>query len=463
MATVYPAGTYPHMIVNTSGVVHYMRLNESSGGLTGDDADSLTGNWYGISYSQPGAIAGDSNKSIYFDGGGTDYVTFGNNVANVGAFSMEIWIKPTAARTQTFLSKENYVSPWSGWSWWLDGTSMVPVFDRLHDTRGRCRGTGISANQWTHLVVTYDGSVIRQYQNGTLTWEQPDSVGMYTSSYPAIMGAESNSSNTFYSSWYQGYADDLSTYNRALSGTEVKDHYNRGITAPVYNVELSETRTIFSSESRSPIRAILIPRSDGSIIRANEAYGSFTFLELADGGTISGTETSEAVATFSGIVHILSDSGTVRLTTESYAGKAFPSLSDRGSFFAYEDKIQKGFLGLTDTGTVNSTETCNVQSMTNVAKEYPSLVIRQRGFMHIAAQELFNGQIFIQYRHRDLVQKGVPTESHFLVKSKQNVPLALGKITTTWETGQIVIEMFKELDEHPNIMKQFGYYTAVQG
>src|SRR5690606_4188043 len=213
MPTSFPAGTYGHMIVNTPGIVHYMRMNDSSG--SSDDADSLSGSTHSVTTRQPGALVGDDDRSFYFNGS-SSYVNYGNNLTLTGKFSLEIWIKPSRINvSQTFASKENYVGAWSGWTWWLDGS--IPVFSRLAgvNTRYTVRGTALAVNQWTHLVVTYDGITLRQYKNGSLVW---DTLGgsIYTSGYSCILGAATNGQMADRYDPFQGYLDEFAVYNPAF-------------------------------------------------------------------------------------------------------------------------------------------------------------------------------------------------------------------------------------------------------
>lgn len=460
MPSFFPDGTYPGMITRTSGLSHYMRLGETTGTLTGDDGDSLSGTMVNVSGNHAGAVVGDSNSSKNFNGT-SGYITFGNNVQLVGAFSMEVWIYPTVARAATFLSKENYTSPASGWSWWLNA-SMVPIFTRLHSSRSDTKGVAVAINTWTHLVVTYDGTTVRQYQNGTLRWEQADSVGMYTSSYPTVMGCMSDYNPVAYADWFPGYIDEWSTYTRALTATEVVNHYNRAKTEPVYLLSVSDSRKVSSTEVRNTIAAIVSTRTDSGIVRSTEEQAIDIMFSRTDAGLVGSTEALTAVTEFAGIVVTLSDTRVVT-STEARTVAASTPLADGGAIAFGADLTLFATRSSTDSHTVFSTESATIQPMHNVAQSYPAVVLRQRGFMHIAAQRLFNEDISVEYKHRDLVNKGAPTVSYFLVKNTGGLPIALGEITTTWENGLIVIKMFNNMEDHLDIMKQFGYFSTTQG
>src|SRR5688500_13735523 len=106
MPSVFPSGTYVEMIVNTSGCMYYMRLNDN-GPNSGDDYDSLSGFGTNVSWGHTGALAGDPSRSAYFNGVNA-YINYGNsaNLNLSGPFTVECWIRPNqeyTSGTPTFL------------------------------------------------------------------------------------------------------------------------------------------------------------------------------------------------------------------------------------------------------------------------------------------------------------------------------------------------------------------------
>jgi hypothetical protein len=75
-------------------------------------------------------------------------------------------------------------------------------------------GNALTLNTWTHVAVTYDGSVIKLYQDGTLLTTSGVTVGAIGSS-SVFYVAGGNSLNT------QVVVDDLRIFNTALSAAQI--------------------------------------------------------------------------------------------------------------------------------------------------------------------------------------------------------------------------------------------------
>jgi len=76
-----------------------------------------------------------------------------------------------------------------------------------------------TVNQWRHVTITYNGSRIRGYVNGTI---------ISTVDPAAVRPAMASFSFTTSSSGWQGKVDDARVYNRALTDAEVETIYRVG-------------------------------------------------------------------------------------------------------------------------------------------------------------------------------------------------------------------------------------------
>lgn len=80
-------------------------------------------------------------------------------------------------------------------------------------------------NSWHHVVVTFDGSIIRLYIDGSLNASVPHSdqggFGPVLTEY--FIGLHSDLSTP---TLWRGYIDDLRFYSRTLSATDVQKLYN---------------------------------------------------------------------------------------------------------------------------------------------------------------------------------------------------------------------------------------------
>ncbi len=81
----------------------------------------------------------------------------------------------------------------------------------------------LTANQWTHVAVTYDASEMRIYQDGILVGSLAKSGALVTApSVNTWLGDNPTGGKTF-----DGLLDELKVYNRALSVNEIQDEINR--------------------------------------------------------------------------------------------------------------------------------------------------------------------------------------------------------------------------------------------
>ncbi|MFH1376929.1 MAG: LamG domain-containing protein, partial [Candidatus Woesearchaeota archaeon] len=200
---------------NMSGNVLLMHMNEVSGDIidySGYGNDGL--NRGGISYG----VDGKFNDGLSFDGS-NDWIQISDDSSLdiTGDITIEAWIYPRDFSNQPdLITKGSYNQ---AYSIWVDSDGTV-VFVINGDSFSSV--SGLNVDNWYHITVVKDGS------NG----------------YIYLDGAEDNSgNNVFDSAIQQGsynlfvstldypfdmIADEVSIFNRALSSTEVFDHYKRG-------------------------------------------------------------------------------------------------------------------------------------------------------------------------------------------------------------------------------------------
>jgi hypothetical protein len=100
----------------------------------------------------------------------------------------------------------------------------------------------IPANQWTHMFITYNGSVGKLYRNGTQVATDSPIGEFYDWSETVYIGAATASPDTgTWTDYFNGSIDEVRIYNRALSADEILAIYNS--TAPYYISNHSLPRT----------------------------------------------------------------------------------------------------------------------------------------------------------------------------------------------------------------------------
>ncbi|MBW2524173.1 MAG: LamG domain-containing protein [Deltaproteobacteria bacterium] len=199
----------------------YWRLGED----TTPVANDASGNGHdgtfvgGITVSQPGAIAGDPDTAVHFDGGAE--VTVGDVFGFDGTapFSAEAWIKPETDAA-SFIGKAARPSgSFIGWLvYFQDGLLTMRRGDILD-----CQGAAPVSNQFTHVVATYDGLTMRVYANGVEVGTRQSSSSVPVHSEPFTFG------RTYQWGAFQGVMDEVAVYGANLSPARILAHYEKGM------------------------------------------------------------------------------------------------------------------------------------------------------------------------------------------------------------------------------------------
>jgi hypothetical protein len=263
------SNVYNDLIVNTPNLGSFWKVDETgSPGRTFVDVKGVInlpdiGNGSSIPYYSYGQtpLHSGSTYSIYNPNqalAGTSFggVPSGYAFAGHAQFSVEFWVKPMSqwGRNQLF-SHFREDSSWKGWQITMDGSmgSSGTFYFRRAGTVGSystCSSASHSVGNVYHVVATYDGSTQRIYVNGVLE------------------GSASGVSMTAGDEWFgigrmlvdavnmtPHYMDSPAIYTRALTATEVADHYAAGqgsYTAVGAGLRMQEDNTV-SFASSNPI------------------------------------------------------------------------------------------------------------------------------------------------------------------------------------------------------------------
>ena len=234
-----PVSTNHAPIVQADNPTSYWRLGEASGATAVDIVGGHDGTYTGsLIYGVAGALPGDPNTAIQFDGS-SSYVAVPYVAAlnPQGPFSVEAWVQPNiipdSGGTPCPISSAQMSGNRSGWQirerdlgWQFvlySHNSSSVANDGLANTS---HGGIPSTNSWTHLVGTYDGTNTWLYVNGV---GYSSSVSGYVANYddgvnaagPFTIGARSSLNNNF-----SGRVDEVVFYNHVLTANEVTAHYS---------------------------------------------------------------------------------------------------------------------------------------------------------------------------------------------------------------------------------------------
>jgi hypothetical protein len=217
-----PIGYAPMIIAD--GPVSYWRLDDT--GTVANDFIALNdGTLHGtITTVVAGALTGDADTAMTFDGS-TGYISIPYVAAlNPAAFTLECWFKYSAAPgTNRYLMDSD---PGSNLGWrLLLTTSGALSFQVGNGATYVQTGSGVlSTNVWHHVVATNDGANSRLYVDGLLVGGPTAAVPSVNTSGQMTIGAATGVSN-----FVPASIDEVAVYASALSQAQVTNHYNAGL------------------------------------------------------------------------------------------------------------------------------------------------------------------------------------------------------------------------------------------
>ncbi|HVO43299.1 MAG TPA: LamG domain-containing protein, partial [Aggregatilineales bacterium] len=241
IATLLPlanAASYYNNVLADNPAAYY-RLDEPSGVIANDSSpNGRTGSYNGgVVYAQPGALVGDGDYSVTFNG----VNAYGNlPVPAVGgtSFSLEAWVNfitvPTTGNSAEVFSIGDGTSTANHTLVFgvVNNTGAVTMRCQNYNGTGRSSSlTNVTAGVWYHWVAVFDAAsgIMTLYNNGSVVGIGAYSPLLGTPSV-AVIGKDSFSNG----SWINATIDEVSIYTTALSTAAVARHYTAGLGA--YNV-----------------------------------------------------------------------------------------------------------------------------------------------------------------------------------------------------------------------------------
>lgn len=239
-ATYTPGGTctgttYASAVTADAPLVYWM-LGEASGTTAADASGGNRPGTYagGPTLGQAGALTGDTNTSVGFDG--NDDRVIRNPITGVPttAISAEVWLKTTDTTKEAGIV--SYAASSSDNEFQLRDYRALKVY-----VKGTVANTNVAFNDgaWHHLVVTWTstGGAIRVYKDGVLAYSNTTPVqagASITGGGSLVLGQEQDSIGGGFetSQAFLGQMDEAAVYPTALSPTRVQAHRQAGITGP---------------------------------------------------------------------------------------------------------------------------------------------------------------------------------------------------------------------------------------
>lgn len=306
------AASYSDVVLGDSPLRYY-RLDESGGTSAYDATGSGQNGTYsgGYTQSEPGALAGDSDAAVLFNGS-TGCITCPATGLPTGtvAVSIECWVNLSATPTGTVIPLALGKGGTNGQEFYLAFPSSTAIWAGSGTVNSQ--GPALALNTWHHLVATYDGANIRLYSDGALV------AGPTAASVSLSYGGASGLSvaqlgNT--TDYFSGLVDEVAVYATALTPTQVSNHYTAGHTPPA---TIGGSMTLpagalatFGDAHWSSINSLTcqvrIPTSASTTLGVylHRVDTNNWLVALVTGGTTDGSGTLALIQTIAGTQHTL--------------------------------------------------------------------------------------------------------------------------------------------------------------
>ena len=211
--------------VLADGPVLYWRLDETAG-ITAMDASGHNhhGTYNGtLQFGQPGAIVGDTDTAVSFEGGAIDAGGI-FDFAGTEPYTLEAWIRPTTIDTvyrHVFNKDSTDGNGRQQYGMFVRSSSGLG-FERFVDSTGFNIVTGSPPlNVYTHVVGTYDGTKLQLFVNALSVGTVNDSRSAASKDAPFFVGTKYIDVGAFV-----GDIDEVAVYDKALSAERVQAHYD---------------------------------------------------------------------------------------------------------------------------------------------------------------------------------------------------------------------------------------------
>jgi PKD repeat protein len=361
---------YAEGVLATPGLLHYYRLGEANGPTIADAKGTASGTLSEAVYGVPGAINGDPNTAVSFQGAGDptegQLGSFGSvpmDLSAQTAITVEFWLKWSTYGNDDKLAME--LTP----NYNINGGGFIvdPDAPQFGGTFGVGIGTGTSRNSvffarpsagvWHHYALVLDGtapaaSEVTPYVDGQKVSFQQEGAGTGAGPFAnSTLYLMSRAGTALYGN---GSLDELAIYSGALSASRVQEHFYDNGTDPRPKASFTMTP--------SPARPSQTVTFDGS----GSSYASGTIKkyewDLNGDGTYETTTTTPTTTTSYATeqtvnvgLRVIDSNGGWDYTTQTLRVGSFPpvphlSASPTTALVGQSVKLDAG--GSTDQGTI---------------------------------------------------------------------------------------------------------------
>jgi hypothetical protein len=208
----------------TDGLIGYWKLDETSGTNANDEVGSSDLTHDGATVNQAGKL-GRAVSYATNDFSGSIDGTF-----EIQAMTVSCWVNTTQTTNGAIVSNWEWENGGRGWEvavggeWNTEGRVVFFPSDGTNNVDD-CFGAVINTGSWVHVAVTFDGSNVYFFVNGTRSGPY---AWAHTITYNAANRLLFGARNAGATNNYTGLLDEVAIYNRAMAQSGIDSLYNAG-------------------------------------------------------------------------------------------------------------------------------------------------------------------------------------------------------------------------------------------
>jgi hypothetical protein len=223
--------TYRDVVVQDGPIV-YWRLGQIAG-IANDEMGNFFASFQGACTPTTGPLRDDLDTALHFDGASCfAIIPSGLEFPGNAPFSVEMWVRDELVNQyQMYFIKETRSggNPMDGYALLINDTTGVYLERIVNQTGQVTDPMPIPANQWVHIVATYDGVVVAMYFNGAQVGPSKTAPEVM----PAVPMESSIAAFPAGNTFLRGDLDEIAIYDHALSSERIAKHHDIAINGPI--------------------------------------------------------------------------------------------------------------------------------------------------------------------------------------------------------------------------------------
>lgn len=200
----------------------------------GNVAEDAISNNHGLVLNEAEHVKGQVKKARQFDGV-NDYIEVADDSSldiTGNKIIIEMWVYPESVSLENILIRKGFTGC-GNYSLFIRDSELGLLSEDSCNWANRGTNSIITTDSWQYIAVTYDGSDIRYYINGSLTDViARDGVGADNGEVFSIGGPLIPTFNN--SRHFKGMIDEVAIYSEPLDEEEIEKHYLNGLAKKPY-------------------------------------------------------------------------------------------------------------------------------------------------------------------------------------------------------------------------------------